>query len=40
VDAHDWVPDTHFLDTLHLRLEDGAKGFTERLTREVLLKLE
>jgi hypothetical protein len=38
VDAHDWSPDTDFLDTLHLR-SDGARGLTERLTREVLLKL-
>jgi hypothetical protein len=39
VDARDWVADTDFLDTLHVRFDAGAKGFTGRLTREVLLKL-
>jgi len=39
VDASDWVPDTDFLDTLHVRFAAGAKAFTDRLAREVLLKL-
>ena len=37
IDARDWMPDTLFLDDLHLRFEDGAKVFTDRLVREVLL---
>ena len=39
VDARDWVPDTLFLDDMHLRFEDGAKMFTERFSREVLIGL-
>jgi hypothetical protein len=40
VDARDWVPDANYLDALHVRSEDGgAKNFTDRLCREVLLKL-
>ena len=39
VDARDWMPDTLFLDDLHLRFEDGATVFTERFAREVLLQL-
>jgi hypothetical protein len=35
VDGRAWVPDTLFLDTLHVDL-DGAKLFTRRLAREVL----
>ena len=36
VDARDWMPDTLFLDDMHLRFEYGGKEFTERFTREVL----
>jgi hypothetical protein len=39
VDARDWVADADFLDTLHVRADAGARGFTGRLAREVLLKL-
>ncbi|HKB00933.1 MAG TPA: hypothetical protein VKD90_01880 [Gemmataceae bacterium] len=39
VDAGDWVPDRLFADADHVRIPDGAAGFTDRLTREVLLKL-
>jgi hypothetical protein len=39
VDASDWVPDTDFLDTLHVRFDGGARAFTDRLVREVLLEL-
>ena len=35
VDGRDWVPDTLFLDTLHVDVE-GGKYFTRRLAREVL----
>lgn len=36
VDCRDWVPDTMFGDTLHLRSETGGMLFTDRFTREVL----
>jgi len=36
VDAREWIPDTLFLDDMHLRFEDGAKVFTDRFVREVL----
>jgi len=36
VDARDWMPDTLFLDDMHLRFEDGGKLFTERFVRDVL----
>jgi hypothetical protein len=39
VDARDWVPDALYLDALHVRFESGAKVYTDRLMREVLLKL-
>jgi len=40
VDAIDWVPDANYLDALHVRSEDGgARNFTDRFVREVLLKL-
>jgi hypothetical protein len=39
VDARDWVPDELYLDAMHVRFESGAKVFTDRLVREVLLKL-
>lgn len=40
VDARDWVPDANYLDALHVRSEDGgARNFTDRFVREVLLKL-
>jgi Protein of unknown function (DUF1574) len=39
VDARDWIPDTLFLDDMHLRFEDGAKVFTDRFVREVLVGL-
>jgi hypothetical protein len=35
VDGRDWVPDTLFLDTLHVDI-DGGKLFTRRLAGEVL----
>jgi hypothetical protein len=38
VDGRDWVPDTLFLDTLHVDVE-GGKLFTRRLAREVLKPL-
>lgn len=37
-DGRDWVPDTLFLDTLHVDVE-GGKLFTHRLARDVLKKL-
>ena len=36
VDAREWMPDTLFLDDMHLRFEDGGKLFTERFVRDVL----
>jgi hypothetical protein len=39
VDARDWISDTLFLDDMHLRFEDGAKMFTDRFARKVLLAL-
>lgn len=39
IDARDWMADSLFLDDLHLRFEDGAKVFTDRLVRDVLLEL-
>lgn len=38
VDARDWVPDVQFLDTLHVG-SGGARAFTDRVAREVLLGL-
>ncbi len=37
VDCRDWVPDTMFGDTLHLRSDTGGKFFTDRFTRQVLV---
>jgi hypothetical protein len=37
VDARDWVPDTSFGDTLHVRSDTGGVAFTARFSREVLL---
>jgi hypothetical protein len=35
VDGRDWVPDTMFLDTLHVDV-DGGRHFTRKLAKEVL----
>jgi hypothetical protein len=40
VDASDWVPDAMYVDALHVgSAGGGAKLFTDRLVREVLVRL-